>query len=159
MGKGKSSAAYAGACRDCGRRVAALTLANCPACGGVVAPLPSESTKTNLGWFSLPPMRYQAAYVWFVLVSALDLMLTLFILELGGSEVNLIADAVLGHRGINGLVAFKFALVVFVLVMCEQIGRRNDAAGRKLSEWAVAITAIPVALSLAQLAAEMINIS
>ena len=49
-------------------------------------------------------------------------------------------------------VGFKFCLVVFVVVMAEWIGRRSDRAGRKLAEWSVAVTSIPVVLALVQLA-------
>lgn len=104
------------------------------------------------GWLDLPPMLFPGAYAWFVLVSSLDLMLTWVILVLlDGCEVNPLADAVIAHAGLHGLVVFKFCLVLFVIVMCEWIGRRNARAGSKLSEWSVAITAIPVALSFVQL--------
>ena len=96
-------------------------------------------------------MLFQNNYVWFVLVSALDLMLTWVVLLLEGVEVNPLADAVLQYAGLPGLVIFKFALVVFVVVMCEWAGRRNARAGFKLSEWAVAITAIPVVVAFVQL--------
>lgn len=102
--------------------------------------------------FSLPPVQHPNQYVWFVLVSALDLILTCVILNLGGVEVNAIANAVLSYGGLTTLVLFKFALVTLVIVFCEWITRRNPRAGFKLAEWAIAITAIPVAISLIQLA-------
>lgn len=96
-------------------------------------------------------MLHQQAYVWFVFVSALDIMLTWVILLLGGSEVNVVADAVIEHAGLSGIVMYKFCLVVFVIILSEAVGRRNAGAGRKLAEWSIAITAIPVVLSVIQL--------
>lgn len=96
-------------------------------------------------------MIHQGAYTWFVLLSALDVMFTWVILKLDGQELNSIANAVIEHGGLRGMVMFKFALVVFVVVMCEAVSRRNMRTGTKLAEWAVAITAIPVVLALLQL--------
>lgn len=89
-------------------------------------------------------MLYQNEYVWFVLVSALDVMLTWVILMLGGSEVNAIANSVLMRWGLKGLVVFKFALVVVVISVCEAVGRRRPEAGRRLARAAVAITCVPL---------------
>ncbi len=92
-------------------------------------------------------MRYPNQYVWFVLVSALDIMLTWCVLRIGGREVNPVAESVIDRFGLPGMVAFKFALVIFVIIMCEWMGRRSDRVGHKIAEWAVAITSIPVVLS------------
>ena len=89
-------------------------------------------------------MLYQNEYAWFVLVSALDVMLTWVILVLGGREVNAVANSVLSRWGLRGLVAFKFALVVFVILICEAVGRRRPETGRKLARAAVAITCFPL---------------
>ncbi|GJM26427.1 MAG: hypothetical protein DHS20C16_28420 [Phycisphaerae bacterium] len=134
-----------GICAACGFATATLALATCPECGGVVKPSASNARGGQ--------MRYQNAYVWFVFVSALDIMLTWAILQSGGSEVNPIADAVIQRFGLQGMVAFKFALVIFVIIMCEWLGRRSDKHGRKIAEWAVAITSIPVVLSFVMLIA------
>ena len=91
---------------------------------------------------------YENHYTWFVLVSALDLMLTWVILHAGGREANAIAAAVLQRWGLEGMVIFKFALVVFVIALCEVIGRRNLAAGRKLASWAVALTCVPLVIAV-----------
>ncbi len=96
---------------------------------------------------------YPNVYVWYVLLASLDVMLTAVIVAAGGHEVNSLADRVLGRWGLPGLVVFKFSLVLLVVAICEVVGRRNDRTGRKLAEWAVAITAIPVVVSLVQLLA------
>lgn len=126
-----------------------LTAATCADCGGVIVPVASSAG--TRGWFNQRPMIHQNAYTWFVLLSALDAMLTWVILKLDGEELNLIAHAVIEHGGLRGMVAFKFALVIFVVVMCEAISRRNMRTGTKLAEWSVAITAIPVVLAFVQL--------
>lgn len=95
------------------------------------------------------PVCYPSAYVWFVFFSALDIMLTCIILNLeGGKEVNPIAAAVIEYADLWGIVIFKFSLVILVVFIAEFIGRRNDRLGRRIAEWSVAITCIPVVFSL-----------
>ena len=101
----------------------------------------------------MPPMLYPRAYKWFVFISALDVVLTWFILLLGGSEVNPVADAVIAHAGLRGILIYKFCLVLVVVLACEVIGRRRPWLGRNLARVAIAITALPVLLSIAQLVA------
>ena len=98
-------------------------------------------------------MLYQTAYKWFVLISAVDIVLTWFILLLGGSEVNVLADAVIAHAGLKGILIYKFCLVILVVIVCEAVGRRRPWIGRNLARLAVVITALPVVLSIVQLIA------
>jgi hypothetical protein len=42
------------------------------------------------------------------------------------------------------VVVYKFALVAFVIAICEAAGRRRDSAGRGLARFAVAVTCVPV---------------
>lgn len=109
------------------------------------------------------PVRYPNAYVWFVFLAALDVMLTYLILhpvlfarDLGmtesrGAETNALADWIIERWDVPGMVIFKFVLVVVVVVLCEIIGRRKEETGRRIAEWAVAITAIPVIIALLQM--------
>ena len=139
-----------GVCRECGARCASVALSACPECGGAIGP----EDLPRAGLLSLPAMLHQNAYAWFVLVSAVDIMLTWIILVfLGGQEVNPVAAAVIAHGGLTSLVVFKFCLVLFVVVMCEWIGRRNVRVGVKLAEWSVAVSSIPVVVSLMQILA------
>ncbi len=96
-------------------------------------------------------MLYATAYKWFVLTSAVDIVLTWFILLLGGSEVNILADAVIAHAGLRGILIYKFCLVILVVIVCEVIGRRRPRVGRNLARLAIVITALPVILSVTQL--------
>lgn len=96
-------------------------------------------------------MLYPKSYKWFVLVSALDVVLTWFILLVGGSEVNVLADAVIASAGLKGILIYKFCLVLLVVVICEVVGRRRPRAGQKLALLAIAVTSVPVILSVLQL--------
>ena len=101
---------------------------------------------------SLPQMRYQNAYVWLVLVSALDIMLTfVVVVGMSGYEVNPIAAAVIHTKGFAWAIAFKFAIAVFVILICEVIGRHKDRAGRRLAVAAVVINSLPVIYTFALL--------
>ena len=96
-------------------------------------------------------MLFPTTYKWFVFFSALDVVLTWFILLLGGVEVNVLADAVIAYAGLQGMLIYKFCLVVLVVLICEIVGRRKLRSGRNLALAAVALTALPVALSIVQL--------
>ncbi len=98
-------------------------------------------------------MLYPRTYKWFVFISAVDVVLTWFILLLGGIEVNPVADAVIANAGLQGILIYKFCLVLVVVLSCEVVGRRKPWVGRNLARVAIAITAIPVVLSIAQLVA------
>lgn len=108
-------------------------------------------------WLSSPPMLFQNAYVWIVFLSSMDVMLTYVILRLGGREVNPVAMYVikfwddLMHLGMAGATVFKFALVVFTIVICEIVGRRSLRKGRRLARVLIVISTVPVVWSLALL--------
>ena len=78
--------------------------------------------------------RYPQAYVWFIFVSALDLMMTWVVLYFGGREVNVLADYILDRWALPGMVVYKFTLVVLVIFICEVVGHyrpgRLDSNGR-----------------------------
>lgn len=95
---------------------------------------------------------HQDLCVWFVFLSALDVMLTWIVLHWGGSEVNSLANWIIDRWDILGLVAFKFGIVTLVICMIHVIARRSEPAARHLAEWAVALATIPVVLALVQLA-------
>ncbi len=103
-------------------------------------------------FLSLPPMRYQNSYVWLVLVSALDLILTMLVLFVWkGQEVNPVAAAVIRHMGFLGAIGLKFGIVILVILICELIGRRSDRDGRSLATGAILISAVPVVYTFALL--------
>jgi len=96
-------------------------------------------------------MRYPTEYVWFLLFSSMDVMLTWAILTMGGTEVNPLAALVIDHWGLPGAIAFKFSLMLAVVLACETIGRKVDRVARNLAQAAVVISAMPVLFSLALL--------
>lgn len=97
-------------------------------------------------------MRYENAYLWLVFVSALDVLLTSLVLYVWeGHEVNPIAEAIIGRMGFNWTVAFKFAMCVLVIIICEVVGRHRDRAGRRLAVAAVIISSVPVIFTFALL--------
>jgi hypothetical protein len=99
------------------------------------------------GRASLPAVLFPNAYVWLVLVSALDLMLTWVILHVGGYEGNALAAAVVERWGLRGLIAFKLAIVVLVIILCEWAGRHKRNAGLRLAVISIVITCVPILLS------------
>ncbi|MBN1491603.1 MAG: hypothetical protein JXA69_16950 [Phycisphaerae bacterium] len=100
---------------------------------------------------------YPRAYAGYVLLSCLDVLLTWMILHAGGVELNVLANWVIQRWDATGIVAYKFAIVGFVLCLCEVIGRRNVRTGRVLAGWAVAIAAIPVIVALLEFGAAAWN--
>lgn len=98
------------------------------------------------------PVLYATMYPWILLVASLDVMLTTVVLTLGGVEANPLAAAVLQWGGVPAMTAYKFALIFFVILICEIVGTRTHSTGRRLAEWAVALNAIPVTFALALLA-------
>jgi len=96
---------------------------------------------------------YPGIYVWYVFISALDVMFTWVVLHFDGEEVNQVANAVLMKWDLPGIVVFKFVLVTLVICICEFVGRQRPKLGQYLGEWAVGITCIPVLLAALQLIA------
>lgn len=89
-------------------------------------------------------MRYQEAYVWFILFSTLDVILTWHILERrGGTEINPVAALLIEHWGFIGAVALKYALLLVVVIACEWISRMRESVARWLAWTAVAVSLVP----------------
>jgi hypothetical protein len=97
---------------------------------------------------SPPGVLFPYTYLALIFVSALDVIFTYVVLLIGGVEVNPIANAVLhGPAEFDGLIAFKFAVVGLVVLLCEFIGRHAVETARRLSRWGVAISSFPVVWS------------
>ena len=78
-------------------------------------------------------------------------MFTWIVLYHHGIEVNPLARVILHVGGKFGFVAFKFSIIVFVIGLCEIIGRRNKLAAQGLIGAGIAMTSLPVALAILQL--------
>lgn len=100
---------------------------------------------------------FQNAYVWFVLLSTLDVICTWIVLYRGGVELNPVAAKVISF-GPKGLVAYKFAFVVFVILICEIVGRHTRRGAWILIGSAIGLTCIPVVVGLVQLIAVKYNL-
>ena len=96
----------------------------------------------------IPEMRYQNSYALFVFVSCLDIILTWVILYRGGLEVNPVAKLVIDGWGLPGAIIFKLSLMLFVIIVCEIVGRKSDLKGRLLVLTAILISSFPVVWSL-----------
>lgn len=93
-------------------------------------------------------LLYYHIYPWFLLFASLDIMITWVILHLEGRELNMIADWVIQRFDLIGVVLYKFGLFLFVVAVCEVIGRRRPGLGEKLARWAVVVTAFPVVVGI-----------
>lgn len=91
---------------------------------------------------------YPELYTWFVFLSAMDVLLTAVALQFGAYEANIFAAYLLRRYGTIGLVGLKFTAVPTVILLCEYIGRRKPPTGRRLAEWIVALSAIPIVVTL-----------
>jgi len=109
------------------------------------------AAKTSNRGLLTPHVIYPGIYVWYVFISALDVMFTWVVLHFDGEEVNQVANSVLIKWGLPGMVVFKFVLVSLVICICEYVGRQRPKLGQYLGEWAVGITCIPVLLAMLQL--------
>lgn len=97
---------------------------------------------------------YPNRYVWFVFLSAMDVMMTYVVLRFGGSEANNVAAWILYHWGFIGMIIFKFVLVALVIIICEYVGRRNRSYGRLLIHAGLVLTCLPVVIAFGLLIIE-----
>lgn len=98
---------------------------------------------------------YPNHYIWFVFLSAMDVLLTAVALRFGAYEANPLAAWLLERYGVAGLIVLKFTAVPIVIFLCEFIGRHKPPVGARLAEWVVALAAIPIAITLVLLLARV----
>ncbi len=99
------------------------------------------------------PVRYPELYPWLLLAASLDIMMTWFILALGGWEANPIAQVVIERGGLMGMTLYKLLLMTLVIVVCEFVGSRREHAGRALAGFAVIANVFPVVYGASLVAA------
>jgi hypothetical protein len=96
------------------------------------------------------------AYVWFVLLSALDVLITHTVLfhfeHLGGSEANPVANLLINKFGFNGAIVLKFAIVILVIGITEFVGRKDNRSARHLVMAVLGLACVPVVVGLSLLA-------
>lgn len=91
-------------------------------------------------------LLYTRWYVWILIASAFDIVMTSMVISLGGIEMNPLADAIIARFGMHGAMAYKFALMIFVILMCEIIGRHNLRLGRWVAQFATLGPAVAAVL-------------
>lgn len=100
------------------------------------------------------PVLYPDMYAWYILVSALDIIVTVTLLvhfgHLGAHEANTFAQWTIDLCGTWGLIGLKFLSVCLVVGICEFIGRRRERAGRRLAFAAIFISLMPITAALIQ---------
>lgn len=102
-----------------------------------------DQTRTGIMRRDLMYARY---YLWFIVASALDIIMTAVVISIGGYEANPLADVVIGRFGMHGAMAYKFALALVVILCCEAIGRHNERRGRWVAAFAVSMPAFAALL-------------
>jgi hypothetical protein len=105
----------------------------------------NQDAKGGLGWSQ--PVLYSSFYIWFLVLSACDVLFTWTILQAGGSEMNPVAQRILEKFGAQGMVAYKFLLVTLVVCLCETIGQQRQRWGRAVATLGVLLTMVPVGWS------------
>ncbi len=100
------------------------------------------------------PVLYPDRYAWYVLASALDVMLTVTVLvHLHGREVNTLAQWSIDRFGTWGLIGLKFLSVILVVCICEYVGKHRRDVGRAVATIAIGISLVPVTAALVQIGA------
>jgi hypothetical protein len=103
------------------------------------------------GPIHLRHVLYPDRYAWYVLASALDVMVTITVLvHLGAREVNTFAQWSIEQFGNWGLIGLKFLSVVVVVLICEYVGRRRRRVGAALATAAIFLSLIPVLAAMTQ---------
>lgn len=109
---------------------------------------------TRIGHALSVPARFPNHYCWYVLVCALDLILTNAVMTyFGAVEVNAVAHHAIERAGFRGLIALKVSTMIVVIGVIELLARRAFRVGHRLAEWSIAISGMPVVVTLLQLAA------
>lgn len=120
---------------------------------GPETPLATPQTYPTHGPIHKRHVLYPDAYAWYVLASALDVMVTITVLvHLGAREVNTFAQWTIEYFGTWGLIGLKFISVIIVVVICEHIGRKRLHLGRSLAVAAIFASLFPVTAALGQVA-------
>lgn len=94
--------------------------------------MPGSPRKTKSGgWWG--PMVAQQELTLFVLVNALDVFMTYWMLQHGGfTESNPVAMWFIRHWGVKGMIYFKFGVVAGVCVIAHIVGQTKPASARGL---------------------------
>ena len=107
----------------------------------------ANTTISNNSLLLCPPLSLPQRYCWLVIGGTLDIVLTMFILSLGGQEANPLAEAMLITHGPTGMIAYKYLLILLAIIGCEFVARRKLNIARVLSTILILIHFAPVVWS------------
>ena len=107
----------------------------------------ANTTISNNSLLLYPPLLLPRRYCWIVIGGTLDIVLTMFILSLGGHEANPLAEAMLLTHGPTGMITYKYLLVLLAIIGCEFVARRKLNIARVLSTILILIHFAPVVWS------------
>ncbi len=105
----------------------------------------------------VPEADYLASIAWpqesllFMLVSAMDVVMTYVLLSRGGGmfvESNPVANYFLRYWGPRGMVYFKIGMVALICLLAQIIARHRPRTARVLLQGATAVVAVVVLYSL-----------
>lgn len=82
----------------------------------------------------------------FAFLSGLDLLLTLLILGMGGTELNPVANAVL-PLGYYALILYKASWVIFFIISIEIIGIKKPDIAERMSTLSLVVVSTPVCVA------------
>ena len=95
------------------------------------------------------PLPLETETVWFLLVSALDVVMTyLLIRQPGFTEGNPVAAFFINHWGIKGMVYYKFFMVAFISVITQIIARKREDIAARVLQFATVVVGGVVVYSL-----------
>lgn len=103
-------------------------------------------------YFLFGRCRFLPLHRWFLSLALLDAILTTLVLNRGGEELNSLARAIIQTSGLTGMVLFKLAFVVLILLLIELIGQHREPAARAIALIAIAANTTAVALGALYLA-------
>jgi len=89
---------------------------------------------------------FPTEYGLFIAANLLDLFLTMVFIRYGAGEANPFARWVILNAGKTAFAAYKLVLMLFVIGLCELVGRRRKGLARLLIWFGIVVTAL-VALS------------
>ena len=107
----------------------------------------------TIRYFATSRVLYPQRYLLFIFLSLMDVLMTAFILSVGGWEVNALANRMFSRFDLVGLVVLKFCMVSLFLLVCELVGKRNHRTGGRLVIAAILITIVPLVVGSVELAA------
>ena len=110
---------------------------------------PTKKSPTSFFTRKLP-LQDETAY--FILVNALDIFLTYLILKREGIEANPIANWFYRLWNIQGMVAFKMAIVALVCVIAQLVAIKSIRSGQRLLWFGTAAIGLVVVYSIFLLA-------